>query len=114
MPHFILDCSHTIDRHADPDEILKSVLDAADASGLFQKGKVKVCLNLFEYYTVGGARDDFVHVIGYIWTGRSEEQRSDLSKRIVRALKTLLPAVPFLSVDIRQMERATYTNRDSV
>jgi 5-carboxymethyl-2-hydroxymuconate isomerase len=114
MPYFVLDCSRGIDRYADPDEILKSVHDAADSTGLFQKGKVKVSLNQFEHYTVGGTRDDFIHVIGYIWTGRSEEQRSDLSRQIARALKTLLPAVFSISVDIRQIERATYNNRDTV
>ena len=113
MPHFILDCSRSIEQYANLADILKTVHDAADGSGLFQKGEVKVRINLFEHYTTGGTQDDFIHVIGYIWTGRSLEQRSDLSKRIARALKALLPELLYISVDIREIERETYNNRDS-
>jgi 5-carboxymethyl-2-hydroxymuconate isomerase len=114
MPHLILDCSRTIDKHASLDTLIQVVHDTAESTGLFNEGEVKVRLNLFDHYTVGGTRDDFVHIIAYIWTGRSEEQRSDLSRRIVRALKSLLPNVKIISVDIREINRATYNNLDTV
>jgi len=114
MPHFVLDCSRTIDRYAKVDDLIKVVHDTAEGTGLFNKGEVKVRINLYDHYTVGGRQDDFVHIIAYIWTGRSEEQRSDLSRQIVKALKGILPAVRVISMDIREINRATYNNLDTV
>jgi 5-carboxymethyl-2-hydroxymuconate isomerase len=114
MPHCVLDCSRTIERHADVTELIKVVHDAAATTGLFGPNDVKVRVNLFDHYTVGGTQNDFIHVTASILSGRSVEQRKDLSARIVRALKELLPAVPIISIDVREIERATYHNRFTV
>jgi 5-carboxymethyl-2-hydroxymuconate isomerase len=37
MPHFIIDCSESILRLADPDELMQSVYAAAESTGLFAK-----------------------------------------------------------------------------
>jgi 5-carboxymethyl-2-hydroxymuconate isomerase len=114
MPHCILDCSSSIGRHASVQQIIKTVHDAADATGLFGAGDVKVRVNLFEHYTVGGTQDDFVHTIAYIMSGRTQEQRRDLSRRIVAALKSLLPEVRVISIDVREIDSLTYNNRYTV
>ena len=114
MPHCILDCSRTIERHAQLKDIIKAVHDAADGTGLFAQGDAKVRVNLFEHYTVGGTADDFVHTIAYIMSGRTEAQRGHLSRQIITALKTLLPNVRVISIDIREINPLTYSNRDTV
>jgi 5-carboxymethyl-2-hydroxymuconate isomerase len=114
MPHCILDCSRTIERHAQLKDIIKAVYDAADGTGLFGRGDVKVRVNLYEHYTVGDTEDDFVHTVAYIMSGRTEEQRRQLSKQIITALKALLPNVRVISIDIREINRVTYNNRDTV
>jgi 5-carboxymethyl-2-hydroxymuconate isomerase len=114
MPHCILDCSKTIGKHAKLDKIIKAVHDAAYGTGLFGKGDVKVRINLFDHYTVGLTQHDFVHAIAFIMAVRTEEQRKHLSTRIVKALKALLPDVPVFSLDVREINRATYNNTDTV
>ena len=114
MPHCILDCSQTIETHAPLETVIKTVHDAAVDSGLFGEGDVKVRANLFEHYTVGGSEKDFIHIIAYILSGRTLEQRAALSRRIIVALKDLLPEVPILSMDVREIDRAAYNNRNTV
>ena len=114
MPHCILDCSRTIEKHAPLKDIIKAVHAAADGTGLFGRGDVKVRVNLYEHYTVGGTEDDFVHTVAYIMSGRTEEQRRNLSRQILTALKALLPNVRVISIDVREINRATYNNRDTV
>lgn len=114
MPHCIIDCSKTIERHASLSEIIKTVHDTAEKTGLFGKGDIKVRANLFEHYTVGGSNDDFLHIIAYIMAGRTMEQKQNLSRQIIVALKLLLPVVRVISMDVREIERATYNNRDTV
>ena len=114
MPHCIIDCSRTIEKHASLDDIIKAVHDAADKTGLFGQGDIKVRVNRFEHYTVGGTSDDFLHMIAYIMGGRTMEQRQNLSRQIIMALKGLLPDVRVISIDVREIERATYNNRNTV
>jgi len=114
MPHCIIDCSRSIERHATVGAIIKTVYDAAVGTGLFGEGDVKVRLNLFDHYTVGGTKDDFCHTIAYIMSGRTEAQRQNLSKQIIVALKALLPELRIISIDIREIRKATYNNRNTV
>ena len=102
MPHCILDCSRTIERHAQLKDIIKAVYDAADGTGLFGRGDVKVRVNLYEHYTVGDTKEEFVHTVAYIMSGRTEAQRGHLSRQIITALKTLLPNVRVISIDVEK------------
>ena len=113
MPHCVLDCSRTIEKHARIADIIQRVHDAAEGTGLFHKGTIKVRVHVYDHYAVGGATDDFVHTIAYIIGGRTEEQRADLSRQILLALKALLPTVRSLTVDIREINRATYSDRST-
>ncbi|MNG35778.1 hypothetical protein D3C84_1225940 [compost metagenome] len=70
-------------------------------------------LNLFEHYSVGGTREDFIHMIFYVLAGRTREQKKQLSTRIVRALVERLPSVGAISLDVRDIEREVFSNRRS-
>lgn len=111
MPHCVLDCSRTIEKHARLADVVKGVYDAAEGTGLFHKGTVKVRVHVCDHFNVGGTADDFVHTIAYIMAGRTEEQRANLSRQILLALKALLPTVRTLTVDVREINRATYSDR---
>lgn len=113
MPHFILDCAQNISRLTNPAGLVSAMHDAADESGLFDVGDTKVRCNFYNAYTVGGTSDDFVHVIGYLLSGRSDEQKRQLAQRMVRRLMALLPTVDTLSIDLRDIERMGYANRRS-
>ena len=113
MPHFIIDCSENILNQESPERIMKKVHDTADATGLFAKGDIKVRINPFKHYNIGDA-DCFIHVFGNIMEGRTDEQKLNLSKSIVSALKSLLPNVPIISMNIRDFEKANYCNRSMV
>ncbi|WP_024771251.1 5-carboxymethyl-2-hydroxymuconate Delta-isomerase [Aquimarina macrocephali] len=114
MPHFILDCSEHIIQLKSPEEIIQAVYDAADATGLFTVGDIKVRINPFKYYTVGNTKDDFIHVFGNLMEGRDDNQKADLSKKIVSTLKTMFPDVPILSINLREFEKSSYCNKTMV
>lgn len=66
------------------------------------------------HFVVGGGEDDFVQVFANIMEGRTDEQKAALSKSIVSTLKSMFPDVPVISMNVREFERATYTNRDLI
>lgn len=113
MPHFVLDCSESILRLADPDELMRSVYVAAESTGLFARsgvGGIKVRLNPYRHYLNVDGHEHFVHVFANIMEGRTQEQKRQLSTAIVRTLRERLPTVAIISLNVRDFEKATYCN----
>lgn len=111
MPHLVIECTEPILTIHPADEIMRRVHDAADATGLFGKGDIKVRIRPYALSAVGGAQADFIHVFGHIMQGRTVEQRRDLAQRVIRALTRLFPSVSVISMNVTEFERATYCNR---
>ena len=113
MPHFVIDCSESVLGLADPDELMRAVYAAAESTGLFARtgvGGIKVRLRPYRHFVNVDAREHFVHVYADVMEGRTAEQKKDLSEKVVRTLKGLLPAVEIISINVRDFEKATYCN----
>ncbi|MBF2709813.1 5-carboxymethyl-2-hydroxymuconate Delta-isomerase [Flavobacterium soyangense] len=114
MPHLIIDCSENIIKLKSPEEIMQNVHDSAESTNLFDLGDIKVRINPYQYYKAGNTKDDFIHVFGNIMEGRSTAQKKMLSKEIIKNLKIMFPEVTILSMNIRDFEKATYSNKAMV
>ncbi|MCG8327997.1 MAG: 5-carboxymethyl-2-hydroxymuconate Delta-isomerase [Chitinophagales bacterium] len=114
MPHFVLDCSSSIIQQKSPEEIMQKVYDTAASTGLFAPGDIKVRINPFELYNIGNTKDDFIHIFANIMEGRTVDQKSNLSRKIITELKLMFPNVPIISINIRDFEKATYCNKSMV
>ncbi len=111
MPHFIIDCSENIIEQQSPEEIMRAVYDAAAATGLFAVDDIKVRLRPFQYFKLGEGKRDFIHIFGNIMEGRSTAQKENLSRKIIERLNEMFPDVSILSINIREFEKATYSNK---
>ena len=111
MPHFVVDCSRELLQLHSEDVVIARVHRVAASTGLFDESDIKVRVNPFATYAVGGVRDDFIHVFAWIMEGRSVEQRADLSRAIVTELSAMFPELPRIAINIAEFERATYFNR---
>jgi 5-carboxymethyl-2-hydroxymuconate isomerase len=114
MPHFVIDCSPRVLTKRHPDEILREVHRLAENSSLFRVADIKVRIREYEHYLVAGERDDFIHVFANIMEGRTVEQKAALSRAIVTRLVEMFPDVPAISINVRELEKATYCNRNIV
>lgn len=114
MPHFIIDCSEDIINQVNPDELMQAVYETAEATGLFAKNDIKVRLNPYKYYKLGDGKTSFIHIFSYIMEGRSVEQKADLSKKIIERLNQMFPDISILSMNIKEFELATYSNKSLI
>ena len=115
MPHFVIDCSKDILEIQKPESVLHQVHNDAVNSELFDEGDIKVRLNPFlDNYLVGGKETSFIHVFANIMEGRTTEQKALLSKQIVKGLKAMFPNIPFIAINIRDFEKATYCNKSMI
>ena len=111
MPHFVIDCSPNVLATRNADEIIRELHNVAEASKLFRVADIKVRIREYQHYLVGGERADFIHVFANIMEGRTVEQKAALSNAIVTKLVEIFPDVPTVSINIRDFEKASYTNR---
>ncbi|MBN9519020.1 5-carboxymethyl-2-hydroxymuconate Delta-isomerase [bacterium] len=117
MPHFVLECSESVLGLTDPGGLMRAVYAAAESTGLFARGGVggiKVRINPYRYALNVDAHEHFVHVFAHVMEGRTREQKKDLSERVVRAIRALLPGVEIIAVNVADFERATYCNAPMV
>jgi 5-carboxymethyl-2-hydroxymuconate isomerase len=115
MPHFVIDCSKDILEIQNPESVLLQVHNDAVNSELFDVADIKVRLNPFmDNYLVGGKETSFIHVFANIMEGRTTEQKAKLSKQIVKGLKAMFPNVPFIAINVRDFEKATYCNKSMI
>ena len=114
MPHFVIDCSANIIKIKTPEEIIAAVYKIAEDTGLFAIGDIKVRIKPYDYFTVGGTGNDFIHVFGHIMQGRNTEQKANLSKQIITKLKSMFPDVAVISMNVIDFEKATYCNKTMV
>ena len=114
MPHFILDCSERVLEIQEPRKVLEVVFETAYATGLFERNDIKVRLNPFKHSLVQSGEAEFIHVFANIMEGRTDEQKADMSKRIVTSLNKLFPEVPIISINVRDFEKASYCNKTMI
>ena len=111
MPHFILDCSAEVLEQHTRETIAERVHDVVASSGLFELRDIKVRLNPYDQYLVGGKKELFIHVFASVMQGRTVEQRAALSRSVVAKLTVLFPDVSNIAMNVSEFEKATYCNR---
>jgi len=111
MPHFIIECSENIIQQNSADVIMQAVYDAAEGTGLFATNDIKVRLLPYQYFKLGVNKKDFIHIFGNIMEGRSIEQKANLARKIIEGLNEMFPDISILSINIREFEKATYSNK---
>jgi 5-carboxymethyl-2-hydroxymuconate isomerase len=111
MSYFIIECSENILQIKAPEEILNTVYETAETSGLFADEDIRVRLNPYSYDRLGKSKSDFVHVFVNIMEGRDVEQKALLLKNVILALSQLLPEVSIVSMNIREFDLNTYSNK---
>ena len=111
MPHFVIDCSESVVKSHEEEFIIEQVHIAANTSGLFEEGDIKVRLHPFKKYSVGNKREDFIHVFAHVMQGRTGLQKASLSQLIVTKLVELFPDIPNIAINISEFDITTYCNR---
>lgn len=107
MPHCIIEHSQTIDAQ----HLNQSVFLGAIESQLFSPTgeDIKVRSLAYQHYQTGEEKEDFVHVSVRILSGRQESDKVRLSESILNQLLTLSLSSASLTVEIIDIDRASYS-----
>jgi 5-carboxymethyl-2-hydroxymuconate isomerase len=110
MPHFILDCSEEILVSHNVETILKYLHQVANHTALFDDNDIKVRINPFKTYLVDNKKQPFIHVFAHIMEGKTDEEKANLSKMMVKRLSIMFPGVEHIAMNVSEFSKASYCN----
>lgn len=115
MPHVVIEYSDNLKSEIVRGHIVGLAHTIMVESGLFAKADIKTRAHATSNFSVGDkcGQGRFVHVTVSILEGRPLEAREALSKALCDALAQKLPHADQLTVEVREMARATYQKRVS-
>ncbi len=109
MPHCIVEYSDEVAQKINISELLILVQDAVFSSGLFTASHIKTRAIAYEHFSIMSDKKNFICTTIKLLSGRSDEQKLDLSNKVLAVIKQLSPASTVLSVEIVDMDKKTYS-----
>ncbi|BBB27999.1 5-carboxymethyl-2-hydroxymuconate Delta-isomerase [Neptunomonas japonica] len=108
MPHCIIEYSEGLEASTAPADLINAVFQGALSSGLFTEPDIKTRALCYKHYQTGSKQQEFVHVTLKILSGRTIEQRSDLSEAVLKGLQVIELSDVSLTVEVCNMEKYSY------
>lgn len=110
MPNFIIEFSETLSQQIDPKILMDKVFTGAKNCGHFSPEAIKLRTQSRSDFRLHGKQQDFLHISGHILSGRTDEQKTEISHSIMAQLKDLGLNSVFVSVEIVDMHRPSYVD----
>jgi len=108
VPHCIIEYSKDLESSVKPSVLINAVHQGAVASKLFDEKHIKTRTQPYAYYQVGISDNAFIHVTAHMLSGRSIEQKTALSTKILDELKILALSSVVITVQICDIETEPY------
>jgi 5-carboxymethyl-2-hydroxymuconate isomerase len=110
MPNFVIEYGESLSQQISPDVLMDKVFEGAKASGHFPPEAIKIRIEPRLNFRLHDKYKDFLHVSAHILSGRTDEQKSEISEAVLAALKTLGLSSVFVSVEIVDIHRASFVD----
>lgn len=112
MPHIVVEYSGYLDETHCMTGLCQTLFDAAVASGFFpDTSTIKVRAIPCPFSRIGTEPQSFAHATIRLLAGRDDATKASLTQLILTTLDQALPDVGSLSVDIKDIDTATYAKR---
>lgn len=110
MPHAIIEYSANLEHEITTRKAVMAAHKVILDSGLFAPDAVKSRAHKVEDFVVGTDMSSvsFVHIWIALMEGRALEKKQALTQAMFDTISALIPEATSVSVDIRDMEAATY------
>ncbi|BAC95788.1 5-carboxymethyl-2-hydroxymuconate isomerase [Vibrio vulnificus YJ016] len=110
MPNLVLEYSNSVEERVNIPGLLEDLHHIAIKSGLFDAPSVKSRTLRCHHWLIGEEGDsvDFIHVSFDLLSGRTEEQKRELSRQLMAALQETASHVRSLTVNIRDMDKDSF------
>ncbi|PFG45430.1 5-carboxymethyl-2-hydroxymuconate isomerase [Vibrio sp. ES.051] len=110
MPNLVLEYSNSVEERVNVQGLLEDLHKTALESGLFEFASVKSRTLRCHHWLIGeeGSKVDFIHINFELLSGRTQEQKRELSRGLMGVLQEQASHVHSLTVNIRDMDVDTF------
>ncbi|WP_226665025.1 5-carboxymethyl-2-hydroxymuconate Delta-isomerase [Microbulbifer aggregans] len=115
MPHLVIEYSQQLEDTLSIANLVTNGQQAMCDTGLFTPSAIKTRALPYRDFVLGDSRESgaggFIHAEVRILEGRTTEQKEALSAAIFTSLCEAAPEVAEVSVEVRDMDKASYSKR---
>ena len=111
MPHCIIEYSKDLESSFQPEKLIEAVQNGALKSGLFEPGHIRTRSIAYENFIAGYEVQSFIHVTLRILSGRNQQQKKNLSERVLGELEKVDLSSISLTVEVHDIERKSYSKK---
>ncbi|MBF4256243.1 5-carboxymethyl-2-hydroxymuconate isomerase [Vibrio anguillarum] len=107
MPNLVMEYSNSVDERVNVQGLLEDLHQVALRCGLFDADSVKSRALRCHHWCIGEEGDsvDFIHLSFDLLSGRTPEQKRDLSRQLMTVLQQQASQVRSLTVNVRDMDK---------
>jgi len=110
MPNFIIEYSESLNTQISDEKLMDHVFLGAKNSGHFPPEAIKLRTQARKHFRLHGKQNDFLHISAHILSGRTDEQKSEISNAVLSELQGLALNSVFVSVEIVDIHRASFVD----
>lgn len=110
MPHLVMEYSNSAEERLNMQGLLEDLHQVAIDSGLFSTKDIKSRAVRVHSWLVGdkGNSVDFIHITLELLSGRTAEQKRELSRSLMDVLAEQASHIDSLTINVRDMEKACF------
>ncbi|WP_260261279.1 5-carboxymethyl-2-hydroxymuconate Delta-isomerase [Vibrio intestinalis] len=106
MPNLVMEYSNSVDERVNVQGLLEDLHHVALQSGLFDVASVKSRATRYHDWLIGEEANsvDFIHITFELLSGRTQEQKRELSRQLMNILQEQASHIRSLTVNVRDMD----------
>ena len=108
MPHCVIEYTRSIEAEINISDLLGVAFESVASSGHFNREAIKARAMPFDIYKSGLDRDEYIHVKLRILSGRTPQQKKQISDHMIEHLSTHVGRTKSLTVEIIDMDIGSY------
>lgn len=108
MPHCVIEYTRDVEQKIDINNLLETAFNAVETCGHFDRAAIKARAIGFDIFKSGQNRDDYIHIKLRILSGRTPEQKKEISDHMVANLSQHIENTKSLTVEIIDMDIGSY------
>ena len=108
MPHCVIEYTRNVEAEINITNLLNIAFEGVASSGHFSREAIKARAVAFDIYKSGLNRDDYIHIKLRILSGRTTEQKKQISDHMINHLLPHVGNTKSLTVEIIDMDIASY------
>jgi 5-carboxymethyl-2-hydroxymuconate isomerase len=108
VPHCVIEYTRNIEAEINISDLLGVAFEGVASCGHFNREAIKARAIPFDIYKSGLDRDDYIHIKLRILSGRTPEQKKQISDHMIEQLIAHVGRTKSLTVEIIDMDIGSY------